>query len=96
MVVGQVGETGSVGQRNTARCRGKRSIDDPVLKFFKEEAPAEPSENLEAMRVRDLLTMSCGHDVEPTFGPEAPPANPVEQEKLRQAAARLVAHPATK
>jgi hypothetical protein len=32
----------------------------------------------------------------PAFGPEALPANPVEQEKLRQAAARLVAHPTTK
>jgi CubicO group peptidase (beta-lactamase class C family) len=43
---------------------GKLSLDDPVLKFFPGEAPAEPSENLKAMKVRDLLTMSCGHDVE--------------------------------
>jgi CubicO group peptidase (beta-lactamase class C family) len=50
-----------------AAAEGKLSLDDPVLKFFKEEAPAEPSENLKAMRVRDLLTMSGGHDVEPTF-----------------------------
>ena len=46
---------------------GKLSLEDPVLKFFKEEAPAEPSENLKAMRVRDLLSMSGGHDVEPKF-----------------------------
>jgi CubicO group peptidase (beta-lactamase class C family) len=44
---------------------GKLSIDDPVLKFFPEACPAEPSENLKAMRVRDLLTMSCGHNTEP-------------------------------
>jgi CubicO group peptidase (beta-lactamase class C family) len=44
---------------------GKLSLDDRVLKFFPEDAPAEPSENLKAMRVRDLLTMTCGHDVEP-------------------------------
>src|SRR5207302_4766459 len=46
---------------------GKLSLEDPVLKFFPAEAPAEPSDNLKAMRVRDLLTMSGGHDVEPKF-----------------------------
>jgi CubicO group peptidase (beta-lactamase class C family) len=40
---------------------GKLTVDDPVLKFFPDEAPAEPSANLKAMRVRDLLTMSTGH-----------------------------------
>ncbi|MGZ0174853.1 MAG: serine hydrolase domain-containing protein, partial [Planctomycetales bacterium] len=30
-----------------------------------EDAPDEPSENLKAMRVRDLLTMSTGHAAEP-------------------------------
>lgn len=50
-----------------AVAEGKLSLEDPVLKFFKDEAPAEPSENLRAMRVRDLLTMSGGHDVEPKF-----------------------------
>lgn len=44
---------------------GKFNLDDPVLKFFPNDAPAEPSENLKAMKVRDLLTMSCGHDTEP-------------------------------
>ncbi len=44
---------------------GKLRLDDPVLKFFPEDAPAEVSENLKAMKVRDLLTMSCGHDSEP-------------------------------
>lgn len=43
---------------------GKLSIDDPVLKFFPEDAPDEPSKNLKAMRVRDLLTMSTGHQDE--------------------------------
>src|SRR5688572_24277368 len=38
----------------------KLSIDDPVLKFFPDEAPDDPSENLKQMRVRDLLTMSTG------------------------------------
>lgn len=50
-----------------AVAEGKLSLEDPVLKFFKDEAPAEPSENLQAMRVRDLLSMSGGHDAEPKF-----------------------------
>ena len=44
---------------------GKLNLDDPVLKFFPEAAPAEVSDNLKSMKVRDLLTMSCGHDSEP-------------------------------
>lgn len=44
---------------------GKLSLSDPVLKFFPEDAPVDPSENLKAMTVRDLLTMTCGHEIEP-------------------------------
>jgi CubicO group peptidase (beta-lactamase class C family) len=51
-----------------AVAEGKLNIDDPVLKFFPEDAPAQPSENLQAMRVRDLLTMSTGHAAEPKLG----------------------------
>ncbi len=47
-----------------AVAEGKLTIDDPVLKFFPEDAPADPSDNLKAMRVRDLLTMSTGHQEE--------------------------------
>jgi len=51
---------------------GKLSVDDPVLKFFPEDAPAEPSERLKAMRVRDLLTMSTGHETEAKYTTNAP------------------------
>ncbi|MES2924293.1 MAG: serine hydrolase [Verrucomicrobiota bacterium] len=44
---------------------GKLKLDDPVLKFFPDDAPEIPSDNLKAMTVRDLLTMTCGHDSEP-------------------------------
>jgi CubicO group peptidase (beta-lactamase class C family) len=44
-----------------AIAEGKLSLDDPVLSFFPEDAPANPSDNLKAMRVRDLLDMSTGH-----------------------------------
>ncbi|MGV3483598.1 MAG: serine hydrolase domain-containing protein [Planctomycetaceae bacterium] len=50
-----------------AVAEGKLSIDDPVLKFFPEKAIKDPSENLQAMRVRDLLTMSTGHETQPQF-----------------------------
>ena len=43
---------------------GKMGVDDLVSKFFPEEMPEKPSNNLKAMRVRDLLTMSTGHHAE--------------------------------
>ena len=54
-----------------AVAEGKLSIDDPVLKFFPEDAPEKPSDKLKQMRVRDLLTMSTGHETEPKFTAEA-------------------------
>ncbi len=47
-----------------AVAEGKLNVDDPVLKFFPEQAPAEPSDKLKQMRVRDLLTMTTGHNEE--------------------------------
>lgn len=40
---------------------GLLGLDDLVLDHLREEAPAEPSANLAAMRIRDLLTMTTGH-----------------------------------
>lgn len=51
---------------------GRLSIDDPVLSFFPDEAPVAPSANLRAMRVRHLLTMTTGHDTDPTFRTRQP------------------------
>ncbi len=51
---------------------GKLSIDDPVLKFFPDDAPEMPSDKLKQMRVRDLLTMSTGHETEPKFTVDTP------------------------
>lgn len=44
-----------------AVAEGKLSLDDPVLRFFPAERPAEVNEHLAAMRVRHLLSMSTGH-----------------------------------
>jgi CubicO group peptidase (beta-lactamase class C family) len=42
----------------------KLKVEDKVLSFFPEEAPAVTPENLKAMTVKDLLTMTGGHDKE--------------------------------
>jgi CubicO group peptidase (beta-lactamase class C family) len=44
-----------------AVAEGLLTVDDPVLKFFPGDAPANPGENLKAMRVRHLLSMNTGH-----------------------------------
>jgi CubicO group peptidase (beta-lactamase class C family) len=46
---------------------GKMALTDKVVDYFPDKLPAQVSSNLKAMTVRDLLTMSCGHDVEPSF-----------------------------
>jgi len=51
---------------------GKLHLDDPVLKFFPADAPANPSTNLKAMTVRDLLTMTSGDATEPKSTNGAP------------------------
>lgn len=40
---------------------GKITLDDTVVSFFADQLPKEPSYNLTAMRIRDLLSMSTGH-----------------------------------
>ncbi|MDR0327338.1 MAG: beta-lactamase family protein [Planctomycetaceae bacterium] len=49
-----------------AIAEGKFSVEDKVVSFFPDDLPEEVSENLAALRVKDLLTMSVGHDNEPT------------------------------
>lgn len=51
-----------------AVAEGRLRVDDLVLDFFPEERPAEVSDNLAAMKVRHLLSMSTGHHVD-TTGP---------------------------
>jgi CubicO group peptidase (beta-lactamase class C family) len=63
---------------------GKMSLDDLVLPQFPDDAPADASDNLKAMRVRDLLTMSTGHHAEATLA--------ADQVWLAQFLAQPVAH----
>lgn len=71
-----------------AIAEGKLSLDDDVLKFFPEDAPTQPSANLRAMRVRDLLRMNTGHQTEPVIRTAA-------DSSLRDASwvRRTLAHP---
>jgi CubicO group peptidase (beta-lactamase class C family) len=68
-----------------AQAEGLLTVDDLVLDHFPDEAPAEPGEHLARMRVRDLLTMTAGHDADPSDAVLAAPdwvraflAQPVE------------------
>jgi CubicO group peptidase (beta-lactamase class C family) len=72
-----------------AVAEGLLTVDDPVLKFFPDDVPADPSANLQAMRVRHLLAMNTGHEKDTTdrvFGcghdnwPRAFLSLPVERE----------------
>ena len=49
-----------------AVAEGKLSVEDKVVSFFPADLPAKISDNLAAMRVKDLLTMSTGNEKEPT------------------------------
>ena len=41
---------------------GKLDLDERIVDIFADKAPANPSDNLKALRVRDLLTMNVGAD----------------------------------
>jgi CubicO group peptidase (beta-lactamase class C family) len=45
---------------------GKLKVNDAVISFFPNDLPAEVSENLAALRVKHLLTMSVGHAADST------------------------------
>ncbi|SEI53285.1 CubicO group peptidase, beta-lactamase class C family [Dyadobacter koreensis] len=49
-----------------AVAEGKLKVEDRVVSFFPKDLPATISPNLAAMRVKDLLTMSTGHDTDST------------------------------
>ncbi|MDZ4290176.1 MAG: serine hydrolase [Prosthecobacter sp.] len=45
---------------------GKLTVEDKVISFFPDDLPTKISDNLAALRVKDLLTMSVGNEKEPT------------------------------
>ena len=49
-----------------AVAEGKLRVDDRVVSFFPNDLPEHVSDNLAALRIKDLLTMSVGNAQEPT------------------------------
>lgn len=49
-----------------AIAEGKLKLTDKLISFFPDKLPEQISDNLKAITVRDLLTMTCGHDTDPT------------------------------
>lgn len=45
---------------------GLLDVSDKVISFFPDKLPTEISPNLKEMEIRHLLTMTVGHDVDPT------------------------------
>ncbi|HEX5026403.1 MAG TPA: serine hydrolase [Agriterribacter sp.] len=49
-----------------AQSEGLLNINDKVISFFPDQTPKDPSANLQAMRIRDLLKMNSGHNEDAT------------------------------
>lgn len=49
-----------------AVAEGLLTVDDPVLKFFNDEAPDKPGRYWDELKVRHLLSMSTGHAADTT------------------------------
>lgn len=49
-----------------AQAEGLLSVNDKVISIFPDSAPKDPSANLQAMRIRDLLSMNTGHNEDAT------------------------------
>jgi CubicO group peptidase (beta-lactamase class C family)/predicted glycoside hydrolase/deacetylase ChbG (UPF0249 family) len=45
----------------------KLTVEDKVISFFPDDLPDTVSDNLKALRIRDLLSMSVGQEKEPTW-----------------------------
>jgi CubicO group peptidase (beta-lactamase class C family) len=65
----------------------KLTVEDRVVSFFPKDLPATVSENLAALRVKDLLTMAVGSEKDPT------PAMVQEQNWVRSFLAHPITHP---
>ena len=66
-VLHSVSKTFTATAVGMAISEGLMSLTDKIVDYFPDKLPADVSDNLKAMTVRDLLTMSCGHDVEPSW-----------------------------
>ena len=65
-VLNSVSKTFTSAAVGLAISEGKLKLTDKLVSFFPDKLPAEQSDNLKAITIRDLLTMNCGHDTDPT------------------------------
>ena len=65
-VLNSVSKTFTSAAVGLAIGEGLLSLDDKLISFFPDDLPANPSENLKKVTIRNLLTMNCGHDSEPS------------------------------
>lgn len=65
-ILNSVSKTFTATAVGFAIAEGKLSLSDKVVDIFLDKLPAEVSDNLKKVEVRHLLTMSAGHDTEPS------------------------------
>ena len=65
-VLNSVSKTFTATAVGFAVAEGRLKVTDKVIDFFPDKLPAQLSDNLRKLEVRHLLTMSTGHDVDPT------------------------------
>lgn len=65
-ILNSVSKTFTATAIGFAVAEGKLKVTDKVVSFFPDKLPAEISPYLKEMEIRHLLTMSCGHDTDPT------------------------------
>lgn len=65
-IMNSVSKTFTATAIGFAVSEGLLKVTDKVISFFPDESPATISPNLEKLEIRHLLTMSGGHDTDPT------------------------------
>lgn len=65
-VMNSVSKTFTATAIGFAVAEGKLKVTDKVISFFPDKLPTEISPQLQKLEIRHLLTMSGGHDVDPT------------------------------
>ncbi len=65
-ILNSVSKTYTATAVGFAVAEGRIKVTDKVISFFPGDLPAEVTPYLREMEIRHLLTMSCGHDTDPT------------------------------
>ncbi len=66
-ILNSVSKTFTATAIGFAVAENRIAVTDKVISFFPEYLPEEISSNLQALTIEDLLTMTTGHDTDPTY-----------------------------